>query len=252
VTFFIRLSFLSAVIVFCLNPLAVIAQSSDSPQIAIIIDDVGNDPYLGLDILELPGHITISVLPEAPYARDFAQLATEFGKTVMVHVPMQPVDSEKITASFLTASQSKEEFLQKLDVFLKQFPQAVAINNHMGSYLTSQKQQMDWLMAALFARNLAFIDSRTTESSVTRQAASDYQLYYGQRDVFLDNDKSTQAMHLQFEKLLAIAKQKGKAIAIAHPYPETITFLKNRLAELEKSRQFRMVSVSNVLQRSID
>jgi polysaccharide deacetylase 2 family uncharacterized protein YibQ len=38
----------------------------------------------------------------------------------------------------------------------------------------------------------------------------------------------------QFDVLLRIAKRDGEAIAIGHPYPETLAFLKERLPRLEQ------------------
>jgi polysaccharide deacetylase 2 family uncharacterized protein YibQ len=52
------------------------------------------------------------------------------------------------------------------------------------------------------------------------------------RNVFLDNDISVAAINHQFMRLLAIARLQGSAVAIGHPYPETLTYLENMLPAL--------------------
>jgi polysaccharide deacetylase 2 family uncharacterized protein YibQ len=69
-----------------------------------------------------------------------------------------------------------------------------------------------------------------------------------QRDIFLDNDRDPSAIRTQFNDLIALAQSKGTALAIGHPYPETLSFLQRRLSDLNKSG-VELISVSALIKR---
>jgi polysaccharide deacetylase 2 family uncharacterized protein YibQ len=106
---------------------------------------------------------------------------------------------------------------------------------------------MHWLMILLRERGgLYFVDSRTTELSVAAHAAARTGLESTSRDVFLDNDREPSAISRQLGRLLALAHQRGSALGIAHPYPETLDVLERELATL-RSRHVRLVPVSELV-----
>ena len=53
------------------------------------------------------------------------------------------------------------------------------------------------------------------------------------RNVFLDHDADLAHIDWQFKRLIRLAKKQGRAVAIAHPYPQTLEFLHKNLALLE-------------------
>ena len=70
-------------------------------------------------------------------------------------------------------------------------------------------------------------------NTVTRNMAEINHVPYLKRDVFLDNTRDKSYINSQFLELIKIAKRKGSAIAIGHPYPETTDVLVNNLEKLE-------------------
>ena len=52
------------------------------------------------------------------------------------------------------------------------------------------------------------------------------------RDIFLDNQRDPSAIEKQFERLIKLAKKQHVAVAIGHPYPETLEFLEYVLPTL--------------------
>ncbi|MCH8536690.1 MAG: divergent polysaccharide deacetylase family protein [Alkalimonas sp.] len=215
------------------------------PKIAIIIDDIGYQRS-DLDMVALPYPLTIAVLPFTPYGQRSAQLAFSQRKDVMLHMPMQASNNKALGRGGLTQDMSRAEFLQELDAALSDIPYAIGVNNHMGSLLTELDRPMAWLMQYLKQRQLFFVDSLTTVQSRARYQAQRHGVTNLSRHVFLDNDVSEQALEQQFDLLLRIAKRHQQAIAIAHPYPETYAFLKQRLAELPELG-VELVPVSTLL-----
>jgi polysaccharide deacetylase 2 family uncharacterized protein YibQ len=117
----------------------------------------------------------------------------------------------------------------------------------MGSLLTTKEDSMKWVMEVLKGRSLFFIDSLTSPKSVAKKTAQEYGLKTVSRDVFLDNIRTEKAIDKQFSRLIKRARRHGSALAIGHPYPETMAYLKKRLNHLEADG-VRLVRLSDVLE----
>ncbi len=202
------------------------------PQVAIIIDDIGYqkvDP----DIIRLPYALTVAVMPFTPNGTEMTALASQHGKEIMLHMPMEAVAQNHLLGKgALRRPMNKQQVQQALHKALDSVPQAIGINNHMGSLYTSLPEQMDWVVEVVAARRLYFIDSKTTGKSVVPAITQKHGVKSRSRDVFLDNDKSYKALDRQFNQLIHLAKQHGHAVAIGHPYPETYRYLKKNLPRL--------------------
>ncbi|MDP4535066.1 divergent polysaccharide deacetylase family protein [Alkalimonas collagenimarina] len=230
-------------VLICLS--AALQANQQKPKIAIIIDDIGYQ-RTDLDMVSLPYPLTIAILPFTPYGQRSAQLAFSQRKDVMLHMPMQASNNKELGPGGLTRDMNRHDFLQELDAALSDIPYAIGVNNHMGSLLTELDQPMSWLMQHLKQRQLFFVDSLTTVQSRARYQAQQHGVTNLSRHVFLDNDVSEAALQQQFDLLIRIARRHQQAIAIAHPYPETYTFLKQRLAELPELG-IELVPVSSLL-----
>jgi len=206
-----------------------------NPRITIIIDDLGDNFNVGKTAVDLPGNVTYAILPHTPSGVKLAEHAHKNGKQVILHVPMESHDSNlKLGNGALLASMKHKRYQQILTNALDSIPHVSGLNNHMGSLLTERSEPMTWLMLELKKRDLFFIDSRTSSNSVARKTALRLEVPSLTRDVFLDNDQSIEAIDAAFKKLLDVVKRKGYAIAIGHPYPTTLKYLKDAIPKLEK------------------
>ncbi len=206
---------------------------SAAPRVAIIIDDLGNDLEAGRRVARLPAAVTCSFLPATPYGAMLARLAHALDKEVMLHLPMDSIDDRPLGRHGLTVGMTRKQFMASLRHDLDAIPHVIGVNNHMGSLLTQLPENMVWLMAELRRRGLYFIDSRTTRATVAQDTARSFGIVSGRRDVFLDNVPTVEAVDRQFDKLLAMARRRGRAIAIGHPYPATVEVLERRLRRPE-------------------
>lgn len=215
--------------------------------ISIIIDDLGNNLPQGRRVLRLPGPVACAILPHTPHAARLAREAYTSGKEVILHLPMESEDDAELGPGSLTSNMHADEIDTVLDQALRAVPHTVGVSSHMGSFLTKQPQPMRWLMHALAKRaGLYYVDSRTTADTVAAKIATDLRVPNLERDVFLDEDPSHSAIEQQFERLLELAERRGAALAIGHPYPETLTFLEGRLAQLNNT-YVRLVPPSRLL-----
>ena len=113
-------------------------------------------------------------------------------------------------------------------------PYAAGVNNHEGSLGTSDRTLMNELMPLLHQRKLFFIDSRTTAATVAETAAHAAGVPATSRNVFLDDEQSPGAIRKQFALAIRDAREKGSALAIGHPHPETLQVLAEMLPEAER------------------
>lgn len=220
----------------------------EQPAVAIIIDDLGYRHLEGRRALALPGAVTLSILPHTPFGREFAEGAHAKGMEVMLHLPLQPEDSSDDPGPggiWLESALSEVSGLLAED--LASVPYAVGVNNHMGSMLTRHPGHMSWLMEELDRRNLFFVDSFTTPLSIALQMAYEIGVPAVRRDVFLDANPDEAAVGAEFDRLLALAREQGYALAIGHPYPGTMTVLEQRLPELERNG-VRLVPASQLIE----
>lgn len=217
---------------------------------SIIIDDIGNSYEYGYDVIQLPGALTLAILPNTSYARDLARLAVKYDKEVMLHLPMQSVENHKHSPGTLDLHMTKREFVHQLRLNLSAIPYVRGVNNHMGSLLTRHPGHMSWLMGELSHRgSLYFVDSKTTSKSIADQIAVEHRVPNLSRDFFLDPDFDEATIKQQFELFIKKVNQRGYALAIAHPHPKTIKFLQAHLAELTE-QGITLVPVSQLIQTS--
>lgn len=221
-----------------------------SPAVmAIIIDDMGYRRADGLRAIELPGAVTLAFLPHTPYTDSLARLAFQVDKEVMLHLPMEARGGAALGPGGLTASMRRAELQATVRRALAAVPHAVGVSNHMGSLLTPRREPMQWLMETLRETGgLYFVDSHTVAGSVASRVAHDNGLPALRRDVFLDHHRSRTMIRHEMERLVRIARERGRAVGIGHPYPETLDVLDEMLPQLS-ARGVELVPASALARR---
>jgi polysaccharide deacetylase 2 family uncharacterized protein YibQ len=218
-------------------------------NLVIVMDDLGYNLARAERILALPAPVTMAVLPFAPHSAEVARRALAAGRDVILHQPMEAFPGAHVRPApgTLTAAMTPGEFATQFEAALAAVPGIIAVNNHKGSRLTEDPETMQRLMSHLAARELAFLDSRTTPRSVAYRTARDAQLPSMQRDVFLDHVATYGAVKAAFQYALRVAGERGYAVVIGHPHEVTISFLEETLPILPAG--FQVVSFSSELLR---
>ena len=216
-------------LLFCV--LAGVAQAAPTNKayMSIIIDDLGQSSERDNRTLALPGPVTMAIMPDTPHATDFARQAHKAGKTVILHMPMDPATGPYAWHPGLPLP----ELASRLDAALAKVPYAAGINNHMGSRMTAQRDPMTWLMGELQRRHLFFVDSRTSAATVAAAQAQAVGLAHVSRDVFLDDERTVEAIDRQLRQGVELARRQGTAVLIGHPYPQTLQVLERELPRLK-------------------
>ncbi len=196
------------------------------PKIIIIFDDMGLDRRALERISRLPGPVTLSFLPYARNVDKRAEAARARGVETMLHLPMEPAGDEDPGPHALRSDMTGARFIKELEWNLGRMTGFVGVNNHMGSKLTADEAAMKTLLAYLAQEGLFFIDSVTTGDTVARQAGAMVGATVFSRDVFLDAEAETAAEIKNRLRLVErIARETGFAVAICHPYEETLDII---------------------------
>jgi polysaccharide deacetylase 2 family uncharacterized protein YibQ len=219
------------------------------PRLAIIIDDVGNNPSISMNLKSLNIPITASILPDAPYARQEGERLKQFNIETMIHIPMQPKNSgSKYPRYKYVTMHSTDKDIRGLIRRAKQVvPNARGMNNHEGSLVTSSPQLMKRVLQIVKDEGLFFIDSRTTVTTVAYTLAKELKIKTSFRDVFLDSPNSYENAISGLRKLTDIALKKGHAIAIGHTFDSTIEAIRDSIPYI-RSRGVQIVFASELLE----
>ena len=218
-----------------------------APMIAIMIDDLGLNRRRVEQASALPAPLTMAFIPYGDDVAGLARIAAASGHELFLHLPMEPIDSRHNPGPHALLDElSQAEMTRRLMWNLERFEGYVGVNNHMGSLLTQNRQAMALLMGELERRDLMFVDSVTSASSVALSTARSNGIPAARRDVFLDNVLERAAIDAQLAKLEEVALRQGFAIGIGHPHDVTVAALADWLVGLE-DRGFVLVPVSRIV-----
>jgi polysaccharide deacetylase 2 family uncharacterized protein YibQ len=228
---------------------AVAVPDAQGAVLAIVIDDMGLDRTRALKTIALSGPLTLSMMTYANDLPGLVSAARKGGHEVMAHLPMEPMSAkENPGPGALKVNMDEDTIRRTMAADLDGWQGYVGVNNHMGSRFTKDRERMAIVMDELRARGLLWLDSKTIGDTAGPAAARAAGVPYLERDVFLDNEETVEAVTAQLEQLVATAKARGSAIGIGHPHDATVTALRQWLPQL-KERGIVLVPVTEILKR---
>lgn len=220
---------------------------SSTARLAIIIDDVGANPKALERFLRIPADLSFAVIPNTRYASRCAEMIRAEGRTVLLHLPMEPLDEEKMPPGAVTTAMTDAEIAERVERYLASLPQAAGVNNHMGSKATQDERVMRAVLGVVSAKGLFFVDSRTAPGTAVASVAEQLGVPHAARDGrFLDNGGDPSEALDAILELAEIAKARGTAVGIGHVRRGTAEAIRKALPELE-ARGVRVVSVAELV-----
>ncbi len=198
-------------------------------RVALIIDDMGSSLEVLNELLNLGEPITVAILPFSTFARETAEIAHSRNLEILLHLPLESQndhDDPYGTEGMIFAGMDDGEIVRILSDDLDQVPFIRGVNNHMGSRLTTEPSAMRTILGVLKQRGLFFVDSRTTAQTVAYDEALRMGVPATKRDVFLDADEDRAMIRSRLLELFRVARNRGRAVGICHPFPETLRVLR--------------------------
>jgi len=237
----------------CPRPQPEVAEEAPPPPpedtVAIIIDDMGNSLDVLQELIDLKMPLTISVLPFSAHAEETARLAHENGLEVMLHLPGESLNNQEDyadTTGMIRSGMKEHEIRALVEESLAMVPHVTGVNNHMGSKITQEEAVMRPILNVLKERGLFFIDSRTSGQSIAYDLARQMGMRAASRNIFLDSTVGVDFSRKKITDLFRLSQKNGSAVAIAHPFPETLQALKENI-HLLKEYNIRPVTASRII-----
>ncbi len=214
--------------------LPAIAKRITTPKVAIVMDDFGYNKNNLDELFGINKPITLSILPHLVYSKEIANIAHSKGYEVILHLPLEPHRKDvKEEVDTINSKMSEKEVISRLESAIESVPGLKGVSSHMGSKSTEEVGLMAWIIGYLKKQNLYFLDSLTSERSVSGKVAKELGARYTRRDIFLDNDSNPDYIKGQILSLRKLAFRKGRVVAICHDRKNTIKVLSEMMPQLE-------------------
>ncbi|WP_025849661.1 divergent polysaccharide deacetylase family protein [Paenibacillus ehimensis] len=213
--------------------------AAGTKQIAVVIDDFGNDQAGTEQMMELPIPFVAAVMPFLPTTKRDAEWAHRLGKEVIVHLPMEPKNGKPnwLGPGAISTRLPDEEIRQRVIAAIEDVPHAVGINNHMGSKATTDERVMRIVLTVCKERNLYFLDSRTAYRSVVGKVAKEIGVRTAENHLFMDDIYTRKHILKQAMKLQKHVREHDSTIVIGHvgpPGEHTSEILKQSIPTLQQ------------------
>ena len=223
-------------------------QAKNHAQIIFVFDDGGQNLSHLEPFLNLPIPITIAVLPRLSHSVESAQKIRKSGKELILHQPMQALNSKVNPGpGAITPQMTEDEIIATLFYNINEIGPVAGMNNHEGSAITADAEKMAVILKLANEEGIYFLDSRTNSETKVPYVANLMGYSYYERNIFLDNEKTKENALQELKKGLEIANKKGSVIMIGHIWSAAFLpdFLLEVIPELqEKGYTFSTVSAS--------
>ena len=190
-------------------------------------------------MLALPIPFTAAVMPFSSCTEQDAALVRQTGKEIFIHMPMESLTGKKewVGEKGIFRDMTDAEIRNRVEEAFAILPDAVGLNNHMGSAIMEDTRSLSAVMEVLQEKNMIFVDSVTTGKSLGRKIAGEKGVTFLARDVFLDSTDDVNVVKANLRKAAEVSLEKGYALAIGHVGPEggmvTVQAIRELIPELE-------------------
>ncbi len=201
---------------------AIAASADEHPRLAILIDDFGYHGEGTEEMLSLPVAFSAAVMPFSDCTEEDAARIRQAGKEILIHMPMESLTGKRewVGKKGVFREMTDGEIRAATAEAFAILPDAVGMNNHMGSAIMEDERCLSAVMGVLGEKGCFFVDSMTTADSCGESVAEANGVCILGRDVFLDSTKDVEQVKANLRKAAEIAGKNGSAVAIGHVGPE--------------------------------
>ena len=222
--------------------------AKNNAQLIFVFDDGGQNLSHLKPFLQLPFPITVAVLPQLAHSAEAASQVRKTGFEVILHQPMQAINkSVNPGPGAIKPEMSENQMLSTLFQNVTEIGPVAGMNNHEGSAITADAEKMAAIMQFCSQEGIYFLDSRTNVETKVPYVARELGYSWYERNIFLDNEKTTENALKELKKGLELANKNGNVIMIGHIWSADFlpAFLQDVYPELkEKGYTFSTVSKS--------
>lgn len=228
------------------RPLGPQPATKPAGRIALLVGGLGISQSGTADaIAKLPGAVSLAF---APYGSDLertVQRSRSEGHEVFLQVPMEPFDypDNDPGPHTLLAGPKAVENGERLLWLLSRFTGYVGIVNFLGGRLTADEAALSPVLREIAGRGLMVVDDGSSSRSLLAASAARAQIPAIKIDRTIDAVARADAIDAELDKLEALARGQGVALAAASALPVTIERIARWAATLE-AKGLQLVPVS--------
>ncbi len=207
------------------RPVSSQQMASDMPKVALLIGGMGlNESLTRTAINRLPPEVSLGFAPYGENLQRQANEARSRGHELYVHLPMEPFGYPSIDPGprTLLTSVPAQKNLDSLHWHLSRFAGYAGVTNYLGAQFASNNDAISPVLKELGKRGLIYVDDGSKGLSRATQLAGILGLDARSAVVDLDGDGSPASVLAALQKLEALARHSGVAIATGSGLPATI------------------------------
>jgi polysaccharide deacetylase 2 family uncharacterized protein YibQ len=219
------------------------------PRIALVIGGLGlNDLTTTSAIAKLPGEVSLAFAPYGANLKAQAAKAREAGHEVLLQMPMESFDypQDSPGPQTLTTDATAGQNLERLHWVMARASGFVGIENFLGARFTADEAALTPILKELAERGLLFLDDGSSARSLAPAIGAGMRLPVGRADIVIDAAPNVPAIDAALNRLEAMAREKGVALASASALPITLDRLSRWTAGLSE-RGIDLVPVTSTL-----
>jgi polysaccharide deacetylase 2 family uncharacterized protein YibQ len=207
------------------------------PRAAIIIDNLGSDLLAARTLADIQAPLTFAVRASQPFSKEVAELASLFGREVLVQLPPEPEGLTSAetpraeTPRVATPRAQRGGLLHWFGENLAGVPHAVGITTEPGARLSGDAERMQWFLDATKERNLFLVELAGASPANSCATAAAAGVGCVQSDVLLEDSSEEEGIGKQLDNVLQTARTRGDTVAVGHATPALAAALRSAVPE---------------------
>jgi polysaccharide deacetylase 2 family uncharacterized protein YibQ len=205
------------------------------PRIAVIVTGLGVSENATKSALDsLPGPVTLSFAPFTKNLPDWIDKSRAAGHEVMIDLPLEPMDYPRNDPgpNTLLTSVPIDQNLRRLGWILSRATGYVGVSIYMGSGMVAKPRVLSPILSEIKTRGLMLVDTREDPMAPATDLAKELKLAVAVSDALIDRELAAGPIDRQLAELESRARAQGAALAVARPFPLTLSRLKTWTASL--------------------
>lgn len=207
------------------------------PRAAIIIDNLGSDLLAARTFADIEAPLTFAVRASQPFSKEVAELASLFGREVLMQLPPEP---ERLTAAGTPRAETPRAetpraerggLLRRFGENLAGVPHAVGVTTEPGARLSGDAERMQWILDATKEHNLFLVELAGASPANSCDTAAAAAVGCVQSDVLLEDSSEEEAVRKQLANVLQAARTRGDTVAVGHATPALAAALRSAVPE---------------------
>lgn len=209
---------------------------NDEPIITVAIEDMGlSDAATESAVRTMPAEISLILSPYATNPDFWMNVARERGHEIWMHLPLetQKYPEEDPGPNTIMVDAPERDNIRKLHWLMSRTQGYVGFVTGPDNVFIRSLHDMRPIIGDIYNRGLGLIDASARPSAIPATMAAGQESPYGTVQLYIGENDNINDIRKQLEKVEKIARDRGKATVIIHPYPASYQTILKWLATFD-------------------